>query len=165
MAKVIVVVRLRGRVNIDPPREETLRRLQLTRVNHAVIVDNRPDYVGMLNAVKDHITWGEINVETLSSLLLKRARVVDPSRTPKTQNPPFDDKYVAKHTKYKGIKELSEAIVKGEVKITDIPHLKPVFRLTPPSGGFKHSIKRPYRSRGSLGNRGEEINPLIKAMI
>ena len=165
MPKAIIAVRIRGQVNLDYSRKTTLRRLRLTRVNHAVLVDDRPEYLGMLKSVKDHTTWGEIDVDTLQKLLSKRGRVVDPDRKPKTKNPPFNDKYVAKHTKFKGMKELSEALVKSEISVLDIPNLKPIFRLTPPSGGFKYSVKRPYRSRGSLGNRAEEINSLILAMI
>jgi large subunit ribosomal protein L30 len=165
MPKAIIAVRIRGQVNVDINRETTLRRLRLTRVNHAVLVDDRPEYLGMLRSVKDHTTWGEIDVDTLEKLLSKRGRVVDPDRKPKTKNPSFDDKYVAKFTKYNGMKALSEALVKTEVSILDVPKLKPIFRLTPPSGGFKYSVKRPYKSRGSLGYRAEEINTLILAMI
>ncbi|MEM2203989.1 MAG: 50S ribosomal protein L30, partial [Sulfolobales archaeon] len=43
--------------------------------------------------------------------------------------------------------------------------VKPVFRLHPPSGGFKGSIKKPYGNGGELGYRGQDINDLIRRMI
>ena len=43
-------------------------------------------------------------------------------------------------------------------------NIKPVFRLTPPSKGFKKSIKQHYPD-GELGYRGKEINELLKRMI
>ena len=42
--------------------------------------------------------------------------------------------------------------------------IKPVFRLTPPSKGFKKSIKQQYPN-GEIGYRGEKINELILRMI
>lgn len=56
-----------------------------------------------------------------------------------------------------GKKEAKE-IIKGERK------LKKSFKLSPPSKGFKGSIKQHY-PKGALGNRGEKINELLKRMI
>jgi len=42
--------------------------------------------------------------------------------------------------------------------------VKPVFRLHPPKGGFKGTIRRPYKSGGELGYRGAAINDLILRM-
>jgi len=165
MSKAIIAIRLRGQVNLDQKRKETLHRLHLTRVNHAILIDDRPEYIGMLDSVKDYVTWGEIDMETLAKLLAKRAYVVDPNREPKTKKPLLTDKYIATHTQYRGIKDLSEGIVKGQIKISNVPNLIPVFRLTPPSGGFQFSIKRPFKSRGELGNRGDAVNSLLLAMI
>ena len=41
--------------------------------------------------------------------------------------------------------------------------IKPVFRLSPPSGGF-NAVKE-YYPKGDLGYRGEKINELLKRMI
>ncbi|MFW5990625.1 MAG: uL30 family ribosomal protein [Candidatus Nanoarchaeia archaeon] len=44
--------------------------------------------------------------------------------------------------------------------------LKKFFRLHPPKGGFeKKGTKRSYSEKGALGNRGKDINNLIKRMI
>jgi large subunit ribosomal protein L30 len=40
-----------------------------------------------------------------------------------------------------------------------------VFRLHPPSKGFKGKIKRGYGSGGELGYRGEKINELLRRML
>lgn len=43
---------------------------------------------------------------------------------------------------------------------------KNFFRLNPPKGGFERKgTKRSYSEGGSLGNRGNNINELIKRMI
>ena len=44
--------------------------------------------------------------------------------------------------------------------------LKPFFELPPPIGGFeKKGIKKSFKQGGALGNRGLEINILIKKML
>jgi len=56
--------------------------------------------------------------------------------------------------------------MKSEAKISDIPELKHMFRLNPPTGGHERKgIKKPYALGGALGYRGKEINELIGRMI
>jgi len=53
-----------------------------------------------------------------------------------------------------------------EAELSDIPDLKPVFRLKPPSKGYdRGGIKQPYTKGGALGYRSEKINDLLKRMI
>jgi len=54
-------------------------------------------------------------------------------------------------------------LIGGKIKLKDLEKIEPVFRLTPPSKGFK-SIKEHY-PKGDLGYRGKEINELLKRMI
>jgi len=79
------------------------------------------------------------------------------------------------------VEELVDAYIRGEVKslwcrkgerpimvngkASCIPGLKPYFRLHPPKGGFKGSVKKPYNAGGELGYRGSAINDLIMRMI
>jgi len=43
-----------------------------------------------------------------------------------------------------------------------LPGIKPVFRLHPPSKGFKGKVKRSYTTGGVTGYRGENTNNLTK---
>jgi len=61
--------------------------------------------------------------------------------------------------------ELIEAVYKGEVEFYHLPNMKPVFRLHPPSKGFKGKVKRSYASGGVAGYRAETINDLLRQMI
>jgi len=73
---------------------------------------------------------------------------------------------MAAKTKYGSIKEFTAAAMKSEAKISDIPELKHMFRLNPPTGGHERKgIKKPYALGGALGYRGKEINELIGRMI
>jgi ribosomal protein L30/L7E len=48
--KVIVVVKIRGEISGQREAKETNAMLGLTHTNHAVIIDSRPAYKGMLQA-------------------------------------------------------------------------------------------------------------------
>ena len=71
----------------------------------------------------------------------------------------------AKELGYKSLDDLAEALFKVEVECTNLPKVKPVFRLHPPKKGFKGKVKRSYAAGGELGYRGETINELLKRMM
>ncbi|MCD6383132.1 MAG: 50S ribosomal protein L30 [Thermoplasmata archaeon] len=150
------VVRVRGTVNVRRDIRETLRMLRLNRVNHCVVIPETPQYRGMLNKVKDYITWGEIDKETLKEMLLKRGRLLG--------DEPVTEKYILENTPYSTFDDFLEAVLSGEMKLKNIRDFKPVFRLSPPRGGYE-DIKRPYRLGGALGYRGAEIKNLIRRML
>ena len=63
------VVRVRGSVNVKPKIKETMRLMKLNRVNHCVIIPENDTYKGMLNIIKDYVTWGEVDAETAELML------------------------------------------------------------------------------------------------
>ena len=63
---------------------------------------------------------------------------------------------------YELLEELAEAIHKTKVEFNRLPGIEPVFRLHPPSKGFKGKVKRSYTTGGVTGYRGENINKLTK---
>jgi large subunit ribosomal protein L30 len=155
MAK-LALIRLRSGIRARGEVRDTLAMLRLHRINHLVIVDDTPSYKGMIQKVKDYITWGEIDRETLAKLLRKRGRLIG--------NRPITDEYV-KEKLGMTIDEFAEKIINGEMKLKDLPNIKPVFRLHPPRGGLKGSKKRSFKEGGALGYRGEKINELIERML
>ncbi|WP_456422046.1 50S ribosomal protein L30 [Thermococcus sp.] len=155
MAK-LALIRLRSGIRARGEVRDTLAMLRLHRINHLVIVDDTPSYRGMIQKVKDYITWGEIDKETLVKLLKKRGRLVG--------NKPITDEYVQEKLGM-SIEEFAEKVINGEMKLKDLPNIKPVFRLHPPRGGLKGSKKRSFKEGGALGYRGEKINELIERML
>lgn len=151
----LAVVKLRSDINARGEVRDTLKLIGLTRVNHCVILDDGPSYLGMLKKVKDYVTWGEINAETLTRLLKRRGMLAGGRR--------LSDEVVRSKTKFQSIAELASAIVEGRVGRDEIAFVKKVFRLRPPSGGFR-STKRPVGDLGDLGYRGAKINELINRM-
>ena len=153
---LVVAIRLRSGIGLRQEAKETLTLLSLSRVNHAVLLDKRPTFLGMFQKAKDAITWGEIDAPTLSRLLRKRGRLIG--------NKPLTDEYVSKHSKYKTIDEYAKALVALKEPGISLPKFKKVFRLHPPSKGFRGSLKRTIQQKGELGYRGEDINALLKRM-
>ena len=137
------VIRVRGSVGLKDIKT-TLVMLRLHRKMHCVLVKENDCMKGMLQKVKDYVTWGEIDDDVLLSLIEKRGR-----------------KSASKRLEIKEVEEIS----KKAKEIQKIPEeIEPVFRLSPPSKGFKKSIKQHYPN-GELGYRGKEINELLKRMI
>jgi len=153
----IAVVQVRGPINLDKKRKDTLKMLKLVKKNSCVLIDNRPTYWGMLEKLKDYLTWGEVEVETVKLLLEKRARIMG--------NKQLSEDYMKDKSKF-GFAEFASKFIEGGVKFKDVPGMKPFFRLKPPKGGFERGgIKKPFSLGGALGYRKEKINDLIKRMI
>jgi len=155
MAK-LALIRLRSGIRAGGDVRDTLAMLRLHRINHLVLVNDGPSYRGMIQKVNNYITWGEVNAETLAALIRKRGRLVG--------NRPVTDDYVREKLGMT-IDEFARKVVEGEMELTQIPNLKPVFRLHPPKGGLRGSKKRSFKEGGALGYRGEKINDLIERML
>ena len=130
--------------------------LHLTRNNYAVLVENSPSFVGMIRAAQNYVTWGEASKETVSMLLTRKGRLAG--------NKKITDEYVQK-AGYNSLEELADALFNCKVAHWKLPNVQPVFRLHPPSKGFKGNIKKGYTAGGELGYRGEKINDLIRRMV
>ncbi|MDI9618733.1 50S ribosomal protein L30 [Methanothermobacter sp.] len=152
---MLAVVRVRGSAGVRRDIADTMEMLRLNRINHAVLVEDTPSYLGMLQKAKDYITWGEIDQETLTAMIAKRARIIGGER--------LTDEYIKEKTEYDSVEEFAGAVFRGEVKLEDAG-IKPVFRLHPPRKGYE-AIKKSFNEGGSLGYRGEKINDLLKRMI
>lgn len=152
----IAVIRVRGHAKIQHNAVETMDQLKLNRVNHCVVLPQTPTTKGMLQAVKDYVTWGELTHEALARLLLHKGEVMGGAK--------LTDAYVKENSKFTSILSLAKAVEKGEANLSDVKGLKPVLRLAPPRKGYEDS-KRSFADKGSLGNRGPEIEKLLDRML
>jgi large subunit ribosomal protein L30 len=155
-SKCLAVVRVRGTISAPRQVRETLKMLNLTRNNYAVLIDNRPSFLGMLKTAQNFITWGEASKEIVDRLIKERGKLLG--------NKKLTDEYAQK-VGYKSLNELAEAIFKCQVEYWKLPNVQPNFRLHPPTKGFRGKIKKAYGVGGELGYRGEKINELIERML
>ena len=71
----LCVIRVRGTVHIKHDIRQTLELLNLKRKNNCVIVEDKPEIKGMIEKVKNYVTWGEINDETAKLLVKAKGQV------------------------------------------------------------------------------------------
>lgn len=154
---LLVVVRVRGTVNMNREVLNTLNKLKLLRVNSSTLVRLTPPVEGMLKTAKDYLMWGRINKGLLRLLLLKKGRLPGNRR--------LSDESISKFTKCRSLDEFVESIWLSDSPAEAIKPIKPVFRLTPPKGGFKRSIKKPINKGGVLGDWDSRISLVLKRMI
>lgn len=138
----LAVIRIRGLTGVRKDIVDTMKMLRLYKKNCCVVLEDTKHNKGMLNKVKDYVTWGELDEKSYKTLIEKRGQV------------------------YKGRARDSKKRITYKVLKLDDKKLKPFFRLSPPKGGFeRRGIKRQFKSGGALGYRGKKINDLIKKML
>jgi large subunit ribosomal protein L30 len=155
--QTICVIRIRGALGMRRTIQNTLHLFKLYRVNHATLVRDNPSVRGMLHKAKDYIAFGPVDAEHIKKLLKKRSLLVG--------NKPLTDNHVRFATVYKSIDDLAKALFEGKIRMKEVKDLKPIFKLHPPIGGHKGSIKKAYNAGGVLGNVGENINGYLKKMM
>lgn len=133
--KLIAVIRVRGTVGVRQSISETLTRLNLRKVNNLSLIFGTKANLGMIEKCKDFVTYGAIKEDALAMLIEKKG--------------------------IKAAKEDVGQLVSGKKKPRDV--MKIPIRMHPPRKGYE-GIKKNYSVGGALGNRGEDINELIKRM-
>ena len=153
-----LVIRVRSDRGVKPKIRHTMSMLNLTKVNHAVLVPDTPAYAGMLQKAKDYVTWGEVDADTISELISQRGRMIG--------DKPITNAVIKSGSEFSTINALSKAIASGDARTNAVEGMKPVFRLHPPRGAKGWGgIKRSFSTGGALGFRGEAISDLVERMI
>ncbi len=150
------VIQVRSLINIRKDIRRTLELLRLNRVNHCIILHEDAISKGMLQKVKDYVTWGEIKPEVLARMILTRGKLEGGVQ--------ITPAYIKSNTEFGTPLDFSKAVVDGQIKYSSLEAVKPLFRLHPPLKGYE-GIKRAYNVGGALGYRGDNINDLILRML
>lgn len=154
----LVAVRVDGAPGVRAPEESTLGALRMKTRFSAVLLRDNPSVRGMLQRVKDHVTWGEAKKEDVKLLLSSRARTAEGLG--------ISSKFLKKRTSLAGLGELLSELYSGKFPLGKLWEIgvKPVFRLHPPRGGFAKSSKRPFTDSGELGYRKDGLHDLLTRM-
>lgn len=155
MSQLLLVVAIRGMVNIPAPTKRTLQQLHLSSRYRATLIPADPVHRGMLERVKDHVAWSSVDAPLVEALLAKRGQV---SRTRKLAKDELSK------LGFKSLKTLAAALTKGKADYAKFRALIPSFPLAPPRGGFKRSTKRMYRDGGLLGEN-PELPKIVERMM
>jgi len=153
----ILVVRLRGTVNVPYWAITTLKNLYLNKKFSATLVPETSEYLGMLRKISQWVAWSKADREIVKTLIENRA---------KNKNPGLDSVSKTGNSKedYKDIDELVDVLVNDKIKFSEQNNVKPWFSLNPPKGGFKKSTKRQFSDGGTLGNN-KDLLEIVKKMI
>lgn len=139
----LAVIRIKGGIGLRNEIKGTLNMLRLYKRNFCIIVPDNKNYNGMIKKIKDCVTWGEINDETLKELIKKRGE--------EYKGREMDRKKKIKYNKF--------------LKV-DGKKIKRFFRLNSPKKGYGNKgTKEVFSKGGALGYRREKINDLIERMI
>lgn len=68
----IAIIRIKGRVGLKSGIDETLNRLRLKTKYSCVVLEDKPEVLGMIKKVKDFVAYGEIDEATYKELKEKR---------------------------------------------------------------------------------------------
>jgi len=153
----ILVVRLRGTVNVPYWAVSTLKNLYLNKKFSATLVPETSEYLGMLRKISQWVAWSKADREIVKTLIENRA---------KNKNPGSDSVRKSENSKegYKDIDEFVDVLVNDKIKFSEQNNVKPWFSLNPPKGGFKKSTKRQFSDGGTLGNN-KDLLEIVKKMI
>ena len=152
---LLLVLNLHGAINSSGPVRRALEELKVVRRFSASVVPGDSSTLGMLRLCKDHVAWSPIDADLLATLLKKRGMV---SVTKVL------DSASLKKMGYKDHEDLAAKMVKEEMRLSAVEGLRPVFRLAPPRGGFKRSIRRAFSEKGLLGNN-PQLSELVRRML
>ncbi len=142
--KRIAVIRIRGLVEVRHDFKKTMELLRLHTKNICIVLQDTTQNRGMVEKVKDYVTYGEIDDATFDMLVQKRG-----------------EEYVGR------VKDNHDKIdYDGRYFEVNKKKYKKFFRLNSPKKGFgRKGIKKAFSQGGALGNRGEKIKDLIDRMI
>ena len=71
----IIVIRMRGTVNVAPAIKKTLYLLRLRKKFSCVLLDDTPETKGKLIKVENYVAYGSAKEETIKKLLLKCKKI------------------------------------------------------------------------------------------
>jgi large subunit ribosomal protein L30 len=152
----LLVVRMRGTVNVPYWALTTLKNLYLNKKFSATLVPETTNYLGMLRKINQWVAWSKADSDIIKTLIEKRGKKKSPTLESKDENKSKSD--------YKGIDELVDVIVNNKIKFSDQNNIKPWFSLNPPKGGFKKNTKKQFSDGGILGNN-KELLEIVKRMV
>ena len=149
---MLVAIRISGLIKIEKKKiEETMQRLRLKRKYTCVLLNDKPEIMGMIDVVKNIIAYGIINEKTLVLLLKNRGKKIGNVK--------------AKLSEAEATKIAKEVLAGKKLEECGIV---PFFGLHPARGGIYTKLHFP---KGVLGynkdkKTGEEkINDLIERML
>jgi large subunit ribosomal protein L30 len=152
---LILVVNVHGSINSSAPVRKALNELKVAKKFSASVVTDDLPTAGMLRLCKDYVAWTPLQEDLLAELLKKRGKV---SATRSL------DEASLKRLGFKKHDEMAAKMIKEQVRLSLMSGVLPFFRLAPPKGGFRKSMRRQFTEKGILGNN-PGLEEIVRRMI
>ncbi len=152
---LILVVNLHGKINSSAPVRKALTELWVAKKFAASVVPDDDATVGMLKLCKDYVAWTPVQESLLTDLLKKRGMV--------STNRALDVASL-KGLGYRNHEDLAAKMLKEQTRLSAVKGVLPYFRLAPPKGGFKISLRRQSTEKGLLGSN-PKLEEIVRRMI
>ena len=163
--KVALVIRIRGIIGVSPKAKKVMQLFRLRQIHNATFVRLNEATIRMLRLIEPYVTYGIPTRATIEKLVYKRGF----GKIDKQRIPIADNSVIKEGLGKFGINCCADLI--HEI-CTVGPNFKQAnnflwpFKLSSPLGGFSRKTKLlHYLEGGEAGNRGEEINKLVKKML
>lgn len=146
----LCVIRITTVIKKSGNAQAIIRSLKLKKLYSCTILDKTKTNIGTLKKIDNMVTYGEIDIETLKTLLGKKAMLSNTKRYEWKDN---------------ALDDFAKSFLDGKSSFDDIK-VKSIFNLHPPVKGFERKGKKaPFSIGGAFGYRGDKINLLLKRMI
>lgn len=152
---LVLVVNLHGSINSSGPVRKALTELWVAKKFSASVVTDDVPTMGMLRLCKDYVAWTKIEEPLLTDLLTSRGRV--------SAAKPLDQGAL-KALGFKSHKDLAAEMLKDQRRLSAVQGVLPYFRLAPPKGGFRRSLRRQFTEKGLLGSN-PKLEEIVRRMV
>eukprot|EP00558_Chaetoceros_sp_UNC1202_P005609 CAMPEP_0197244796 /NCGR_PEP_ID=MMETSP1429-20130617/9800_1 /TAXON_ID=49237 /ORGANISM="Chaetoceros sp., Strain UNC1202" /LENGTH=239 /DNA_ID=CAMNT_0042705207 /DNA_START=45 /DNA_END=764 /DNA_ORIENTATION=+ len=163
--KVALVIRIRGIIGVSPKAKKVMQLFRLRQIHNATFVRLNEATIRMLRLIEPYVTYGIPTRATIEKLVYKRGF----GKLSKQRIPIADNSVIQEGLSKVGINCCADLV---HELVTVGPNFKAAnnflwpFKLSSPLGGFSKKTKLlHYLEGGEAGNRGEEINKLVKKML
>jgi large subunit ribosomal protein L30 len=152
---LLLVVNVHGQINSSAPVRKALNELWVAKKFSASVVTDDPPTVGMLKLCKDYVAWTPLEEGLLADLLSKKGMV--------STTKPLDEEAL-KALGFKTHKDLAAEMLKDQRRLSAVSGVLPYFRLAPPRGGFRRSLRRQFSEKGILGSN-TKLEEVVRRMF
>lgn len=140
---MLAVIRISGKVKMKGKVEETMNRLRLRKKYSCVLIQEKPEMIGMIKDVRNFVAFGNIDEKTLIELIKARGKIIG-----------------KRNEKVKDAEKTAKEILAGK-KLEELG-IKPWFGLHPARGGIDSKHHYP---KGVMGDHKQDINKLLLRML
>ena len=152
---LLLVINLHGKINSTRATRRALGEMKVEKKFTASVLTDDGTTVGMLKSCKDFLAWGPLEKETLTTLLEKKGMVSERKR--------LGSEALAE-LGAKSYEELAGRMLDQGLGLSALKGVRPFFRLSPPRGGFKKSLRRQSSDGGVLG-RNPNLVEIVGRMV